>query len=232
MSKRSPSRERPIEPRAIVRLRLREPSGTYEVDAYAGVLFPKADLAKATEADRVTAIEATRREINRAAQIAVISEHHERHELRRARDLVQHLDKLLKNLEQDAAGWFPEGDAAVIAADMTQGFINPDPSASVIAPLVEIIEGVNALRGCADMLRRFQIEPSPPSRSDPLARAFLKALGKAFESWTGMQPPRSRGSAFAKLAAAAWLDLDFPSPHPGETLEAWLGAKIERLYRI
>jgi len=172
------------------------------------------------------AAEATRREINRAAQIAVFHEHHERHELRKARDLARRLDKLLKTLDQETAGLFPEGDSAVIAADIAQGFLKPT---SVVAPLVEIID---SLRASADMLRRFQIKPSPPSRSDPLARAFLEALGKAYKYWIKTQPPRSRQSAFVKLAAAAWLDLDFPLPRPDTSLEHWLGTKVERLYRV
>jgi hypothetical protein len=217
------SQERLIEPRAIPKLRLREPCGTYLVDAHTKVMFPKADPA--------TAIEVTRREINRAARIAVVHEYHERHELRRARDLARHFDRLLNNLEQDTAGWLPEGDTAVIAADVAQGFAT-NPNTSVVAPLVEIVENINSLRASAYMLRQFQIEPSPPSRSDPLARAFLKALGKAVESLTERHPPRSRESAFVSLAAAAWLDLDFPPPRFDTPLEDWLGAKVERLYRI
>jgi hypothetical protein len=209
------------EPRAIVELRLREPRGTYEADAHFRVLFP--------EAVRVAAIEMTRWEINRAARIAVTHEHHERHELRKARHLAQRLDRLLKDLERGAVGWFPEGDVAMIAADLSQGLVTLDPNVSITAPLVEALQNISALRGTN---MGFQIKPSPPSRSDPLARAFLTALGQALEYWTGTQPPRAREGAFAKLAAAAWLDLGFPSPHPDELLEHWLGAKIERLYRI
>src|SRR5262245_39737393 len=52
----------------IERRLLKAVGGSYEVDAFAHVLFPTAD--------RATAIEATRREVNRWAHVAVLRAYH------------------------------------------------------------------------------------------------------------------------------------------------------------
>ena len=85
----------------------------YKVDAYARVLFPKADRATAVEADPARG--------QCAAQVAILRERHERHDLRAAREQAQHLDRLLTTFKC-TTGWLPPGDAAATAADMAAGF--------------------------------------------------------------------------------------------------------------
>lgn len=200
---------------------LKAVGGSYGVDAHASVLFPK------EKADRATAVEATRREVNRAAQVAVARTRHERHDLRVAREQAQRLGRLLTLIERGARR-LPPGDAAVVAADIAAGFAHPDAS-SVIGLLVPAIECINEMRALAIELRRFDIAPPPPSRSDPLARYFVEAMAAAYKAIRALQPPRSRKGPFVDLLAAAWLDLDFPWPSPDTSLESWLGQKAEAL---
>ena len=155
--------------------------------------------------------------------------HHERHDLRAARERARRLGRLLTIVER-AAGWLPPGDAADVAAAMAAGFKNPDAS-SVIGPLVQIIENINEQRLLAAELRRFDIAPPPPSRSDPLERYFVEAMGAAHVAILLSPPPRSRSGPFVNLLAAAWRDLGFPGPPRDTPLEDWLGQKVEA-YRL
>ena len=200
---------------------LKAVGGSYKVDRHARLLFPK------EKADFATAVEATRREVNRAAQVAIARTRYERHELRAAREWAQRLGYLLTLVER-AAKRLPPGDAAVVAADMAAGFAHPDAS-SVIGLLVPTIECINAMCALAIVLRRFDIAPPPPPRSDPLARYFVEAMAAAYKAMHALQPPRSRKGPFVDLLAAAWLDLDFPWPSPDTSLEGWLGQKAEAL---
>ena len=152
----------------------------------------------------------------------------ERHDLRVAREQAQRLGRLLTLIERGARR-LPPGDAAGgLTADIAAGFAHPDAS-SVIGLLVPAIECINEMRALAIELRRFDIAPPPPSRSDPLARYFVEALAAAYKAIRALQPPRSRKGPFVDLLAAAWLDLDFPWPSPDTSLESWLGQKAEAL---
>ena len=212
-------------PRAIDLLELREKNGTYEdgcynVDAHAALLFPTAD--------RATAVKAVRSEVNRAAKIAVVREHRERSELRAARDRAQRLTKFLDKFERETA-WLIAGDAAVVASEIAEGFAVTNTTGSVATPLVQILEDMNSLRAWAVELHKFAIAPSPPSNSDPLARAFVEAMAAAYVALRELQPPHARKSWFVNLIAAAWLDLNFPWPSPETSVENWLGQKVELL---
>ena len=173
--KRSAIRFKPS-PRAIDLLELRKKNGTYEdgfynVDVHAELLFPTAD--------RATAVEAVRFEVNRAAKIAVVREHRERSELRAARDRAQRLTKSLDKFDRENA-WLTAGDVAVVASEIAEGFAVTNTTGSVATPLVQIIEDINSLRSWALELHKFAVAPPPPSNSDPLARAFVEAMAAAY----------------------------------------------------
>jgi len=208
---------------SAITLQLHKPVGAYKVDDHASVLFPNAP--------NDVAIEAVRGEVNRAAEIAVVRERHERADLRKAREHAKLLFELLDNVERDAAKkWFPTGDVAVAAADISEGFVKPDDVAvSMVQPLVQIIDGINSLRSWAAELRRFDIIRSPPSNSDPLARCFVEAMGTAYLARRKKQPPHGRTGPFVDLIAAGWLDLGFPPPPSKADLKDWLGRKTEAL---
>jgi hypothetical protein len=199
--------------------RLKAIDGSYEVDAYAHVLFPMAD--------RATAIEAPRREVDRAAQIAVARAYHEQHDLPAAREDVRRLLRLLAIVERYAAR-LPPDDAAEVAADMAAGFKIPDAS-PVAGLLSQIIENINETRFLATEMRRLDMAPPPPSRSDPLARYFVEAMAEAHVARLSRPPPRSRIGPFVRLLAAAWRDLGFPQPPRDTPPEDWLGQKVEAL---
>ena len=199
--------------------RLNPVGGSYEVDAWADVLFPKANHA--------TAVEATRREVNRGAQIAIARARHEQHDLRVAREQAQRLVRLLGIVERYAK-LLPPGDAATVAADMAAGFEIPDAS-PVAGLLAQTIENIKETGLLAAELRRFEIAPPPPSRSDPLARYFVEAMAEAHIARLSRTPPRGRSGPFVNLLAAAWRDLQFPWPPRDTPLEDWLGRKVEAL---
>jgi hypothetical protein len=222
--KRSAIRFKPS-PRVIDLLELRRKNGTYEdgfykVDAHAELLFPTAD--------RAMAVKAVRAEVNRAAKIAVVREHHERSELREARNRAQRLTKFLDKLDRETA-WLTSGDVAVFASEIAEGFAVTNTTGSVVTPLVQILEDIHSLRSWAAKLRNFDFTPPPPSNSLPLARYFVEAMAAAYATLKGTQPPRSRKGAFPNLLEAAWLDLDFPLPSPETSVENWLGQKLESL---
>jgi len=122
----------------------------------------------------------------------------------------------------------PPADAAAVAADMAAGFEIPDAS-PVAGLLVQTIENIKETGLLAAELRRFDIVPPPPSRSDPLARYFVEAMAEAHIARLSRPPPRGRSGPFVNLLAAAWGDLDFPWPRRDTPLEDWLGRKVEAL---
>ena len=222
--KRSAIRFKPS-PRAIDLLELRSKNDKYEdgfygVDAHAKVLFPTAD--------RATAVKAVRSEVNRAAKIAVIREHRERSELRAARDRAKRLTKSLDKFDRETA-WLTAVDVAVVASEIAEGFAVTNTTGSVATPLVQIIEDINSLRSWAVELHKFVIAPSPPSNSDPLARAFVEAMAATYVALRESRPPHTRKSPFVNFIAAAWLDLNFPWPSPETSVENWLGQKVKSL---
>ena len=197
-------------PRAINLLELRKKNdkygdGFYGVDAHAKVLFPTAV--------RATAVRAVRSEVNRAAKVAVVREHRERSELRQARDRAQRLTKFLDKLGHQTT-WLTAGDVAVVASEIAEGFAVTNTTGSVATPLVRIIEDIDSLRSWAVELHKFDITPSPPSNSDPLARAFVEAMAAAYVALRESRPPHTRKSPFVNFIAAAWLDHNFPWPTP------------------
>jgi hypothetical protein len=205
----------------------KEPVGTYKLDAHAGVLFP--------DVPEDIAVNAIRAEVSRAAQLAAVRARHESVDLRKARGQAKRLIKLLKNVERDSAKWFPTCDVAAAAADLSVGFAGKD-DASVIQPLVQIIESLNSLRDwSAELNKRASLTSPPPSRSDPLARYFVEAMAVAHLARRKKQPPSGRTGPFVDLLEAAWLDLGFPKPTDEEgfdhTLKVWLGTKVEERAR-
>jgi hypothetical protein len=212
-------------PRTLNLLELRKRNdayedGLYRVDSYAELLFPFAD--------RAMAVKAVRSEVNRAAKVAVVREHRERNELRESRDRAKRLIKLLDKFDRESA-WLAAGDVAVVASEIAQGFSIKKNTGSIATPLVQILESVSYLRMWLAELHQFDIAPSPPSNSDPLARAFVEVMAAAFMALTGSQPPHSRQGPFVNLIAAAWLDLSFPWPSPETSVENWLGQKVESI---
>ena len=209
-------------------LNAKEPVGTYKLDAHAGVLFPGVpeDMA----------VNAARAEVSRAGQMAAVRARHETIDLRKARGQAERMIKLLKNIERDSAKWFPTGDVASAAADLSIGFATKKDDVSIIQPLVQIIEDINLVRAwSAELNKHASIASPPPPRSDPLARNFVEAIAVAYRSRRKKQPPSGRTGPFVDLLEAAWLDLDFPKPTDEEgfdpALKVWLGMKVEERAR-
>ena len=210
----------------ITVLQAEQPIGTYQVDAHAGVLFPHLG-------DNAIGIEATRDEVNRAAQVANTRASYELVVLKMARGRAKRLKALASGVAHDAdalfPGLFPDGDIAVAAADLSVGFTRPHgPAISVIQPLVHMIESINIFRAWAATLPL--IAPPPPPNSDPLARFFVEAMGIAYLARRKKQPPHGRTGPFVNLLASSWLDIGFPVPRRRQDqLWDWLGKKAEAL---
>ena len=220
------NRSKALTKTVIAVLQAEQPVGTYHVDAHAGVLFPHLSGIE-------IGVEATRAEVNRAAQIAKIRALHELDVLKTARDRAKRLKALDDKVASDAdalfPGLFPDGDVAAAAADLSFGFTRPhDPTISVVQPLVQMIVSLNAFRAWAAKLP--SIAPPPPSNSDPLARYFVEAIGMAYLARRRKQPPHGRTGPFVNLLASAWLDVGFPVPRRRQDhLWDWLGKKAEAL---
>ena len=203
-----------------------QPVGTYQVDAHAGVLFPHLR-------DTETGVQATRAEVNRAAQIAKFRAHHELDVLKAVRGRAKRLKALEDKIASDADALFPDlfpdGDVAVAAADLSVGFTRShDPAVSIVQSLVQMIESLNGFRSWAATLPSIALPPPP--NSDPLARYFVEAIGIAYLVRRRKQPPHGRTGPFVNLLAAAWLDVGFPVPRRRrDHLWDWLGKKAEAL---
>ena len=223
MNKGKPATSRRV-PRAIPVLLLDRPLRTYKADAYANVLFPSPKTKNLD--DQAMAVKGTRREVNRAAKIAVMHENHEQIDLQKARKRAKGFIRWLKAIQSKADKYFPDGDVT----DMAEGFA-ATPTESNATPLVQITVDFASLRAWTAELQQIGIAASGPSNSDPLGKHFVIAMKKAHLSLTGEPAPHSRKGPFVNLLAAAWEDLDFPWPSSETSLEAWLGSKVER-YRI
>jgi hypothetical protein len=147
--------------------------------------------------------------------------------LRTAREDVQRLLRLLEIVRRYVKR-LPPGDAAAVAADMATGFKIPEAS-PLAGLLVQTIESIKEASLLAEELRRLDIAPPPPSRSDPLARYFVEAMAEAHVALLSRPPSHSRMGPFVHLLASAWRDLAFPRPLRDTPLEDWLGRKVEAL---
>jgi hypothetical protein len=200
--------------------------GTYKVDAYVSMMFPKAIDKAGTNRNQLSVL--LRQEINRAAQVAVAREYQERIGRRTARKRAKRVLGWLDGVEREAAGLFP-GDAATNAAEIDQGFASNNRAS--IQALVQIMEGVKSLSEWAAELRRIGIADPPPPHSDPLARHFIDLMASAYIARLGREPGSGRKGPFVDLVTAAWIDLDFPQPEASDDLQEWLGTKVERRRR-
>jgi hypothetical protein len=213
-------------------LAINAPVGTYNVDAHAELLVPNAS--------HEVAVEVVRFDVNRAATVAVFRAEQERVDLRNARHMALSLVKLLAKLDQARkdAKIIPDSSDGAVIADLATGFASSE--ADVVTPLMRVMEDLNSLRSWSAELRKFDIASPPPSSSEPLSRAFIEMMGRAYVARLDKQPPKSRVGPFVNLLAAAWLDLGFPTPEPRkivgagadtteQRLKDWLGPKVERL---
>jgi hypothetical protein len=215
----------------VTSLAIDAPVGTYNVDAHAELLVPNAS--------HEVAVEVVRFEVNRAATVAQFRTDQERVGLRNARRMALSLIKLLAKLDQARkdAKIIPDSSDGAVIADLATGFASSE--ADVVTPLVRVMEDLNSLRSWSAELRKFDIAPPPPSSSEPLSRAFIEMMGRAYVARLDKQPPKSRVGPFVDMIAAAWLDIGFPLPEPRkivgsgedrtERLKGWLGPKVEEL---
>jgi hypothetical protein len=215
----------------VTSLAIDAPVGTYKVDAHAELLVPNAS--------HKVAVEVVRFEVNRAATVAQFRIDQERVDLRNARRMALSLIKLLAKLDQARkdAKIIPDSSDGAVIADLATGFAPSE--ADVVTPLMRVMEDLNSLRSWSAELRKFDIAPPPPSSSEPLSRAFIEMMGRAYVARLDKQPPKSRAGPFVDMIAAAWLDIGFPLPEPRkivgggedrtERLKGWLGPKVEEL---
>jgi hypothetical protein len=214
----------------VTSLAIDAPVGTYNVDAHAELLVPNAS--------HKVAVEVVRFEVYRAATVAQFRTEQERDDLRNARRMALRLIKFLAKLDQDRRdARIPHSSDGAVIADLATGFAPSE--ADLVTPLMRVMDDLNSLLSWTAELRKFEIAPPPPSSSEPLSRAFIEMMGRAYVARLDKQPPKSRAGPFVNLIAAAWLDLRFPLPKPRkivgagedrtERLKGWLGPKVEQL---
>jgi hypothetical protein len=201
-------------------LKIRERPKHYRVDRHVALLFPKADGAK--PAETLPMVQAMRREINRAGDIASARTRQELADRPAARALAQRLIKIL-----DKARPLLAGDPDDLAAGLVA--IKRDRSAA------KAIDQLDAW--IRYLLDGFQlIEPST-ARSNPLAGHFIDAMAQVYFRYRGEPAPRGRSGPFVDLVVDAWGDLRFSEPSTGREqktipdLDRWFGHKIESRFK-
>ena len=194
-------------------LRIRERPGHYRVDRHVDLLFPKKKGVK--PAETIPMVEAMRREINRAAQIAVARTQQELEDRPQARALARKLVKALDKVQ-------PLLDADL--DDLAAGFVAVKQDRSAARAIEQIGSWTRYL---GEEFRL--IEPSP-SRSDPLARNFIEALVQIYIRYRGEPAPCGRSGPFVDLVVDGWIDLCFVTEQEQKKipdLDRWIGHKIE-----
>ena len=152
----------------MIELDLNAPAGTYEVDSLA------ADYYGFSPSDTLS-LYLFRWEVNKSARLALVRHKHEKHNIP---DAIERANRLTELLHQvlSRSNWLQKEDVAIFAAETSRGFQPKDGESSPNSHLVNIIEGLQALRNWTeDLLTNFEQADYPRNAQSRRFEALSRA---------------------------------------------------------